>query len=143
MFGMIGALIGWLSYHLGLRTDAASSTGSLHAKVKYLSSTQVGDSADVRTDNTLFGWANTQIKSYQTGEKSLDTSTATSTTVTISAVVIAKCIVLFTVRCGSAATLEGTLFTGYLSNDTTLTLDRVTGTNFNTLRIRWYVIELY
>lgn len=33
MFGLIGALIGWLSYHLGLRTDVASATGSLHAKI--------------------------------------------------------------------------------------------------------------
>lgn len=30
---MFGLIIGWLRLHLGLRTDAASSTGSLHAKL--------------------------------------------------------------------------------------------------------------
>lgn len=34
--GLISAIIGWLQYHLGLRTDAASSSGSLHAKVTEL-----------------------------------------------------------------------------------------------------------
>lgn len=38
MFGLIGALIGWLSYHLGLRTDVADSSGSLHAKLAELRS---------------------------------------------------------------------------------------------------------
>lgn len=32
--GILSALIGWLGYHLGLRTDAASATGSLHAKIE-------------------------------------------------------------------------------------------------------------
>lgn len=41
MFGLIGSLIGWIAYHLGLRTDAASASGSLHAKVKYLNDTTV------------------------------------------------------------------------------------------------------
>jgi hypothetical protein len=31
--GLIAAIIGWLQYHLGLRTDAASASGSLHAKI--------------------------------------------------------------------------------------------------------------
>lgn len=30
---MFGALVGWLMIHLGLKTDTASATGSLHAKV--------------------------------------------------------------------------------------------------------------
>jgi len=37
--GLIAAIIGWLQYHLGLRTDASSSTGSLHAKVGSLKDT--------------------------------------------------------------------------------------------------------
>lgn len=36
--GLMAAIIGWLQYHLGLRTDAASSTGSLHAKMGNLNS---------------------------------------------------------------------------------------------------------
>lgn len=34
--GLISAIIGWLQYHLGLRTDAASSSGSLHGKMAEL-----------------------------------------------------------------------------------------------------------
>lgn len=32
--GVIGTILGWVGYQLGMRADAASSTGSLHAKVK-------------------------------------------------------------------------------------------------------------
>jgi len=32
--GVIGTILGWVGYQLGMRTDAASATGSLHAKVK-------------------------------------------------------------------------------------------------------------
>lgn len=42
---LIGAIIGWVGYHLGQRTDAASATGSAHGKLKdikdYLSGTIV------------------------------------------------------------------------------------------------------
>jgi hypothetical protein len=39
--GLIAAIIGWLQYHLGLRTDAASASGSLHAKIGELRNTVV------------------------------------------------------------------------------------------------------
>ena len=32
--GVIGTILGWVGYQLGMRTDTASATGSLHAKVK-------------------------------------------------------------------------------------------------------------
>lgn len=32
--GVIGTILGWVGYQLGMREDAASATGSLHAKVK-------------------------------------------------------------------------------------------------------------
>jgi hypothetical protein len=32
--GVIGTILGWVGYQLGMRADAASATGSLHAKVK-------------------------------------------------------------------------------------------------------------
>ena len=32
--GVIGAILGWVGYQLGVRADAASATGSLHAKAK-------------------------------------------------------------------------------------------------------------
>lgn len=31
--GIIGSVVGWMGYQVGLREDSASSTGSLHAKV--------------------------------------------------------------------------------------------------------------
>ena len=65
MFGLIGSLIGWIAYHLGLRTDVASSTGSLHAKVKDIADTKIGTSADVRATNSVMGWLKTQVKSRQ------------------------------------------------------------------------------
>jgi len=39
--GLIAAIIGWLQYHLGLRTDAASANGSLHAKVNNIASSTI------------------------------------------------------------------------------------------------------
>ena len=32
--GVIGTILGWVGYQLGMRTDTASATGSLHAKAK-------------------------------------------------------------------------------------------------------------
>ena len=37
MFGLMGTVLGWLGYQVGQRTDGASATGSLHAKVRNLS----------------------------------------------------------------------------------------------------------
>lgn len=34
--GIISAILGWIGYHLGLRTDTADATGSLHAKVGFV-----------------------------------------------------------------------------------------------------------
>lgn len=33
MIGFLGTVVGWLQYHVGVRTDAANASGSLHAKV--------------------------------------------------------------------------------------------------------------
>jgi len=40
--GVIGTVLGWLGYQVGQRTDAASSTGSLHAKVSDVKDTLTG-----------------------------------------------------------------------------------------------------
>jgi len=37
--GIVGTILGWLGYQMGLRTDTADAAGSLHAKVKYLNDT--------------------------------------------------------------------------------------------------------
>lgn len=66
--GLISAIIGWLQYHLGLRTDAADSTGSIHAKLTELisvllvtkyrtnasSNLQASSNAEVDSSNTIF-----------------------------------------------------------------------------------------
>ena len=45
--GLIAAIIGWLQYHLGLRTDAASAGGSLHAKIGDIKNTIINQIAIV------------------------------------------------------------------------------------------------
>lgn len=45
--GLIAAIIGWLQYHLGLRTDAASASGSLHAKMGDIKNTIASQIATV------------------------------------------------------------------------------------------------
>ena len=76
MFGLLGAVLGWLSYHLGIRgTDTASATGSLHSKLL----TILGK--NIITKDTV-------IKSIQRGTIVL--INVNSNTATISAVVTAK-----------------------------------------------------
>lgn len=99
MFGLIGSLIGWMSYVLGLRTDAASSSGSLHAKVKAIADTSIGTSADVRATNSVMGWLKTQVKSKQLVTF---TPNATSYAVAITSVDVSKS--LFIVN-GNGATM--------------------------------------
>lgn len=92
MFGLIGSLIGWLSYHLGIRgTDTASATGSLHGKVMDVKAA-LGTSGDNRASNTVMGWQSTQIKSWQ---RVTGTSSGTNDlSLTLSSVTASKCIVL-------------------------------------------------
>ena len=72
---------------IGVKTDAASATGSLHAKTAY-----IGDSSDVRTDDTVMGRLATGIKSWQrltgTSSQASDLTLTLSTSVTAT-----KCIV--------------------------------------------------
>lgn len=70
MFGLIGALIGWLSYHVGLRTDAADATSSLHAKVKDVKDT-VSTRAAAADIIPRRSWAKTVITVNQTTNTSL------------------------------------------------------------------------
>ncbi len=95
MFGMLEAMLSFLRRQVGLRTDSADENGSLHAKIKdvktYLGG-GVGTSTDDRADNTVMGWLNTSIKSWQ--NVTFTPTTATGN-VAISSVNPAKCIVLF------------------------------------------------
>lgn len=137
-----GEFIGWLQYQLGLRTDSASTTGSAHAKLKSLIES-AGDSADVRADNTLYGWLATQIKSIQRGTITIS-SAVTSNTATITAVTMAKSIVVsggFTVDDTYAAGPEEYMVRLVLTNTTTVTASKgVSGTG---ITIAYQVIEFY
>ena len=88
--GLFKKLKDWL----GQPNDAASPAGSVHAKIKDIHDNKLqsatGTSADTRVSNTVMGWLNTRIKSWQlvtfTGQ-------ATSKTVAISSVDPSKVLV--------------------------------------------------
>jgi len=94
--GVIGTILGWVGYQLGMRADAASATGSLHAKVK-----------DVKSAVSTIAGKNiinhgSAIKSIQRGTIQLSTS-ETSKTATISSVNTSKTMLNFLGAMGSGA----------------------------------------
>ena len=81
MFGMMEALLSFFRRQVGLRTDTASTTGSLHAKI----GTMIGKPIIVN---------GSAVKSVQRGTLVLSSS-QTSNTATISAVNMAKTMLNF------------------------------------------------
>lgn len=81
MFGIMEALLGFIRRQIGLRDDAASATGSAHAKLTYVAG------KDIVANGSA-------IKSIQRGTISLSTS-QNSNTATISAVTTAKTMLNF------------------------------------------------
>lgn len=66
--GVIGTVIGWVGYQVGLRTDSASSSGSLHAKIAELRTyvnTQVGTRKKPEGTMPPVSY-NTTVNDYQT-----------------------------------------------------------------------------
>lgn len=125
MFGLVGALIGYLTYQQGLRTDVASATGSLHAKV-----------ADIK--------ANLGVKSVQRGTVNFPTSGEGSpVTANISAVNVDKSVVLYggVSIADSTATPDEYMGRVVLTNSTTVTAYR--GGLGEALSLSWQVIEFY
>lgn len=84
------AIYNWLVYQIGVRGDTASSTGSLHAKIKNMAD-KLGTSSDGRADNTAMGFLNTQVKSWQ--RVTVNPSGSSAVSVTLSSVNTAKCLV--------------------------------------------------
>jgi len=137
VFGMMEALLSFFLRQVGLRTDAASATGSAHAKLAYIA-------------------ANTGIKSIQRGVINLGTS-ATSATATITSVNTSKAMVNF-LGSSSAGALgefrEGGNLKGLysknghhfvrvaLTNATTVTVTRAQANNATTV-VSYEVIEFY
>jgi hypothetical protein len=66
MFGMMEAMLSFLRRQVGLRTDAASATGSLHAKIAYLKDTTIPGRQAPRGPAGAFGSFSTSQPSYQT-----------------------------------------------------------------------------
>lgn len=146
MFGMFDAIYAYLSRMVGNRTDAASSTGSLHAKAKDTSD-KIGSSADTRASNTLFGVAGTQVKSIQRGTSTMTTG-STNVTATISSVNLSKSILLMTndvaVDINNTNGLNSAMVRGRLNSSTQLSFDRTSNAAATgTLSIDWQVIEFY
>lgn len=142
---LVALLIGWLEENAGLTTDAASPTGSLHAKIKDVADNKIGDSADVRADNTVLGWLATPIKSIQRGATSVTTDGDTQS---ISAVVMAKSIVVLgghtsnlTSSTDAGASLERANVKVTLTSTTQLTFNVHDDSDSNS--VSWQVIEFY
>ena len=88
MFGMAEAMLSFLRRQVGLRTDAASATGSLHAKVK-----DVKNAVSTIAGKNIINHGSA-IKSIQRGTIQLSTS-ETSKTATISSVSTSKTMLNF------------------------------------------------
>lgn len=127
----------------------------MHAKVKEARDTinntinnKIGTSADGRANNTLFGFASTQVKSIQRG---LTTTTVTSfpTNVTIAAVNTAKAFVRANGRAQTDRVYNGGGITARLTSSTNLELD--SGFTYTidmspyigAAIVSWEVIEFY
>ena len=142
MFGMMEALLSFIRRQVGLRTDSADASGSLHAKVANLTNTLINTSASILNKSS--------IKSIQRGtlEMSADTNTRN---VTISSVNTAKAMVNFL---GAQAesynrTSDGRVYiytshhfvTLQLVNSTTIRISRVAA--HSPVTVSWEVIEFY
>jgi hypothetical protein len=150
MFGMMEALLGFVRRQMGLRSDAPSASGSVHAKLANITN-KIGTTSDTRASNTLFGWSNSTIKSIQTGVTDMSTNMTSTTNVTISSVVPEKSIVIL--NCEFASTESISTFakaqgSAALTSSTNLRLTRALGKTGSdgaaiTTRFRWQVIEFY
>ena len=157
----INKLLAFLRRSVGLRDDAASATGSLHAKVADIATNKVqdiknviGTSADNRASNTVMGWLNSPIKSIQRGQAILTAATSgagVSIDVTISAVVMAKSVLVLSGMSGrrgsggEALTIEinnSYYVNGSLTSTTNINFNR-TNSGSNQITIAWQVIEYY
>ena len=112
-----------ITTQVGKKDDTASATGSLHAKTAY-----IGDSSDVRTDDTVMGRLATGIKSWQrlTGTSSqasdLTLTLSTSVTATKCIVTVEGCNLAY--ENGETISAGGMVLNRYISafNGSTITL---------------------
>ncbi|MEW5952625.1 MAG: hypothetical protein AB1815_02545 [Bacillota bacterium] len=118
MFGFFEAIYAFLTRHVGTRTDAADAGGSLHAKFRNVDA-KIGTSADGRAANTIFGWLNSPVKSWQ--RVTFTPNTVNQFSVTISSVNPAKCLVFLDgcdLHYASGSQSASSLITRYVSSFT-------------------------
>lgn len=122
MFGFWESILSFLIRTIGLRTDAADAAASLHAKVGNVTNKVniIGTSADTRASNTVMGWLNSPIKSWQ--RVTANANSTTTITLSISTVNTAKCIVLVDGAVYTATLSEAALpwVSGFTSTQVTL-----------------------
>jgi hypothetical protein len=144
VFGMMEAMLSFLRRQIGLRTDSASTSGSLHAKVANLINTSA---SILNTSASILNKSN--IKSIQRGILVMSDMDV-SKNVTISSVNTAKAMVNFLgAKAANYNTVGNYAFT-YTShhfvtlelvNSTTITISRVEANRQVT--VSWEVIEFY
>jgi hypothetical protein len=142
VFGMMEAMLSFLRRQVGLRTDSASASGSLHAKVANL----------INTSASILNKSN--IKSIQRGTLEMSV-TDVSKNVTISSVNTAKAMVNFLGAkaandyntSGSGDAIYAYAYTSHhfvmlqLVNSTTIEISRVEAGR--PVTVSWEVIEFY
>ena len=146
----INKLLAFLRRSVGLRDDAASATGSLHAKTKDVKDSitaQIGTSAHTRANNTVMGWLASPVKSVQRGVTTTPgTGGAAIVNVGISSVDTSKTVVnmLASTYVGRVTTDIGGVVYAHLTSSTNLRLENQ---GVATLAIggsiSWEVIEFY
>lgn len=149
MFGMMEALLSFIRRQVGLRTDQASATGSLHAKVGEARNSTLADTLAIknligvashtRANNTVMGWLNSSIKSIQKGTVLVDSFEGKS--ITISTVNMQKTMVVI-----SGITLLGS-HTSYLGArielESSTTLKAYRSYDGSDCYITYCVVEFY
>ena len=75
MFGMMEALLSFLRRQVGLRTDAASSTGSLHGKLEWYGEGIINDVANTRKDLIIPHWVVPLLGDGSLGNKTISSNT--------------------------------------------------------------------
>lgn len=98
MHGLLSAVIGLItalfSSLIGATSDSASTTGTVLARLKHLT-TMIGSSSDGRGSNTVMGWLNSPIKSMQMGTIAIGSGYGTAQ-VSITTVNASKSLLLMT-----------------------------------------------
>ena len=142
MFGIMEALLSFIRRQVGLRTDEASASGSLHAKVANLINTSA---SILNTSASILNKSN--IKSIQRGTLIMS-NTDVSKNVTISPVNTAKAMVNFLgAMAVSYISTSGYTYTSHHF----VTLELVNSTTIRIIReeahmpvtVSWEVIEFY